>query len=216
MARVRELEADRSTRGSQAGRRKVPRAVREPVMLEMAGRVFGERGFHEASMDEIAEAAGISKPMLYSYFGSKEKLYFAYVDHAYQELISAIDDAVASETTPEGQLRAGTLAYYRYVGERRHAFQVLFREVGDPGGRLAQQRRRLARRVALAFEAILGPDSDAESLAEAELGAARALANWWFDHPEVSAEEITERLVTLVLVGLEGILRQRDQAPSTT
>src|SRR5215472_13920461 len=126
------------------GPRKVPRAVRVPQMLETAGRLFADRGFHEASMDEIAEAAGVSKPMLYSYFGSKEGLYFAYVDAAYRELISAIDDAVATAgSDPERQLRLGTLAYYAYVGEHRHAFRVLFREMGDPGGQLAPQRHRL-------------------------------------------------------------------------
>src|SRR5256885_9071597 len=134
--------------GSQRrGQPKVPRAIREPHMLEMAGRVFAARGFNEASMDEIAEAAGISKPMLYSYFGSKEGLYFAYVDQAYRELISAIDEAVAGAgPDPEQQLREGTLAYYGYVGEHRHAFRVLFREMGDPGGELAPQRHRLGPR----------------------------------------------------------------------
>src|SRR5262249_39689724 len=122
------------------GQRKVPRAVREPQMLEMAGRVFAEHGFHDASMDEIAVAAGVSKPMLYSYFGSKEGLYFAYVNLAYNQLITAIDEAVdEAAPDPERQFRAGINAYYTYVGAHRDAFRVLFREMGDPGGELAQQ-----------------------------------------------------------------------------
>src|SRR5436309_11277761 len=112
--------------GSQRrGQPKVPRAIREPHMLEMAGRVFAARGFHEASMDEIAEAAGISKPMLYNYFGSKEGLYFAYVNLSYREIVAAIDeavgDAVAAGLPPAEQLRTGTRAYYRYVGDHRDA-----------------------------------------------------------------------------------------------
>ena len=111
-------------------------------MLEMAGRVFAARGFHEASMDEIAEAAGVSKPMLYNYFGSKEGLYFAYVDLSYRELIAAIDEAVAGAGEgPMRQLQAGAVAYDTYVGEHRDAFYVLFREMGDPGGELSRQRR---------------------------------------------------------------------------
>jgi len=121
-------------------------------MLEAAGRAFATRGFHEASMDAIAQAAGISKPMLYNYFGSKEGLYFAYVDLSYREIIAAIDAAVAEAVEagrgPGEQLRTGVRAYYRYVGEHRDALRVLFREVGDPGGGLVQQRRRLSRRVA--------------------------------------------------------------------
>ena len=204
--------------GAQArpgGQRKVPRAIREPQMLEMAGRVFAARGFHESSMDEIAEAAGVSKPMLYSYFGSKEGLYFAYVNSAYRELIGAIDQAVASAgPDPEEQLRLGTIAYYAYVGEHRDGFRVLFREIGDPGGELAPQRHRLVRRVGAAIEAIVVPSearpwraADTEILAEGWIGAARSLADWWLDHPDLSAEAMTDRLLGLMLRGVRGFCR---------
>src|SRR5215470_17304816 len=151
------------------GTRKVPRAIRESQMLEVAGSVFAARGFHEASMEEIAEAADISKPMLYNYFGSKEGLYFAYVNLSYREIIAAIDEAVAAAAAeghpPDRQLRTGVRAYYRYVGEHRDAFRVLFREMGDPGGELAEQRHRLSRRVATAIEGILrGANADPSSL----------------------------------------------------
>lgn len=195
------------------GPRKVPRAVREPHMLEMAGRVFAARGFHEASMDEIAEAAGVSKPMLYSYFNSKDGLYFAYVDLAYRELINAIDVAVAAAgPDPAGHLWAGTRAYYVYVGDHRHAFRVLFREMGDPGGQLAHQRHRLARRVGTSIEEIVRAaearrwtPADTELLAEAWIGAARSMADWWLDHPEISAEDVTERLVGFAMAGIRGL-----------
>jgi AcrR family transcriptional regulator len=204
-----------AAQGRPRGQRKVPRAVREPQMLEMAGRVFAARGFHESSMDEIAEAAGVSKPMLYSYFGSKEGLYFAYVNSAYRELIGAIDQAAASaRPDPEEQLRLGTIAYYTYVGQHRDAFRILFREIGDPGGELASQRHRLVRRVGAALEAIVmaaearpwGP-MDTEMLAEGWIGAARSLADWWLDHPDVSAEAMTDRLLGLMLGGVRGFCR---------
>src|SRR5215472_11518436 len=128
-------------------------------MLEVAGSVFAVRGFHDASMDEIAEAADISKPMLYNYFGSKEGLYFSYVDLSYRQIVAAIDAAVAEAEAAgqaaDQQLRIGVRAYYRYVGEHQDAFRVLFREMGDPGGKLAGQRHRLSRRVANAIGAIL-------------------------------------------------------------
>lgn len=182
-------------------------------MLEVAGRVFAARGFHEASMDEIAEAADISKPMLYNYFGSKEGLYFAYVDLSYTELVAMIDEAVATTAAagdgPDQQLRTGVRAYYRYVGEHQDAFRVLFREIGDPGGELTYQRHRLSRRVAAAIDAIVwgsasrsGPSS--EALAEAFLGAARSLADWWLDHPELPAEAVADQLMDFMLTGLRG------------
>ena len=189
-------------------------------MLEVAGTVFAARGFHEASMDEIAEAADISKPMIYNYFGSKEGLYFAYVDLSYRRIIAAIDEEVAAAAAgggrPDELLRTGVRAYYRYVGEHQDAFRVLFREMGDPGGKLAGQRHRLSRRVATAIEGILRggnalPPSHltTDALAEAFLGAARSLADWWLDHSQVPADDIADQLLDLTLAGLLGLTRPR-------
>jgi AcrR family transcriptional regulator len=185
-------------------------------MLEVAGRVFAARGFHEASMDEIADLADISKPMIYNYFGSKEGLYFAYVDLSYREIIAAIDEAVAEAAAagqcPDQLLRTGVRAYYRYVGEHQDAFRVLFREMGDPGGALATPRHRLSKRVTAAIDAMLKgadgrcpPSVSAEALAEAFLGAARSLADWWLDHSQVPADQIADQLMDLMFVGIRGL-----------
>ena len=73
-----------------AGRRRVPRAEREQSMLDAAGRAFAAHGFHAASMDAIAADAGISKPMLYNYFGSKQGLYVAFVERDGRELLESM------------------------------------------------------------------------------------------------------------------------------
>src|SRR5256885_15937811 len=80
------------TKESKA-RTKVPRAVREPQMLDAAVAVFAERGYHGASMDEIAAGAGGAKPMVYSYFRAKEDLYLARIDHPGTRLMEAGDEA---------------------------------------------------------------------------------------------------------------------------
>jgi len=103
-------------------------------MLDVAGRVFAERGFHEASMDEIAEGAGISKPMIYSYFGSKDGLYFAYIELAGQRLLTRMDEAAASvddsrAVDPEARLLATSLAFFAHVDENREEWSVLFAEL---------------------------------------------------------------------------------------
>src|SRR6058998_775979 len=85
----------------QRGRRKVPRAVRERQMLDVAGRVFALRGFHAASIEEIAEGAGISKPMIYSYFGSKEGLYLALVRRATDKFYESVERASSTGTAEE-------------------------------------------------------------------------------------------------------------------
>src|SRR5262249_45618875 len=124
----------------------------------------------------------------------------------------AVAEAVAAGEGPDLQLRTGVRAYYRYVGEHQDAFRVLFREMGDPGGKLAGQRHRLSRRVANAIEGILRgdggppPQVSTEAMAEAFLGAARSLADWWLDHSQVPADDIADQLMDLTFTGLRGLI----------
>src|SRR5437763_4471925 len=99
--------------------RRMPRPERERQMLEVAGRSFAAGGFHAVSMDEIAEQAGISKPMLYHYFGSKEGLYVAYVRQQGSALLAGMRDATEPDAPPAERLWAGALAVLAYVDERR-------------------------------------------------------------------------------------------------
>ena len=68
----------------------MPRSLREQLILEVAGQVFAEGGYERASMDRIADLAGVSKPMLYAYFGSKEGLYVAYIERTGGELVQRL------------------------------------------------------------------------------------------------------------------------------
>src|SRR5918997_6263133 len=92
-------------------RGRTPRAVREAQMVAAAERLFSERGYHGVSMDAIAAASGISKPMLYEYFGSKEGLLLACVERARGRLFEEIAAAVRQADTPEKALRAGIEAF---------------------------------------------------------------------------------------------------------
>src|SRR5689334_22853361 len=93
-------------------RRRVPRAIRESQMLEVARTTFGARGYHAVSMDEIAEAVGISKPMLYAYFGSKEGLFLACAREAADGLHEQVRAAATEQATPELRLWHGLLAVF--------------------------------------------------------------------------------------------------------
>src|SRR3954470_6292147 len=110
-------------------RRRLPRAEREEKMLDAALGVFTARGFDAASMDEIAAASGITKPMLYSYFGSKEGLYLACIDRAARPLIEALRAAaVVPEDDPARRLWAGTRAYLGWVDAHRELWARFFLE----------------------------------------------------------------------------------------
>src|SRR5947209_20601374 len=102
-----------------APRRRMPWLERERQMLEVAGRSFAARGFHAVSMDEIAKQAGISKPMLYHYFRSKEGLYVAYVRQQGSALLDGMRNAPGRDAPPAERLWEGTLSVRRYVDEHR-------------------------------------------------------------------------------------------------
>lgn len=172
-------------------RRRVPRAEREQTMLDAAGAAFANRGFHAASMDAIAEAAGISKPMLYNYFGSKDGLYVAYVERSGQALLESMRGA-AARTEPLGErLRAGVLAFLTYVDEHRSGWSVLYQEASAQGGPLAAEVAGLRLRIA----GLLGGLFDNEAFAHAFVGAGESLANWWLEHADVPKAEVADLLM---------------------
>src|SRR5437588_6793871 len=99
------------------GRPRIPRAERERDMLRAAEEVFGERGYHGASMDEIAARAGITKPMLYSYFESKEGLFAACGEAAAELLTERIGHAAAQRGLPPDQrLWSGLVSVFQFIG----------------------------------------------------------------------------------------------------
>ena len=191
-------------------------------MLEVAGRVFAARGFHEASMDEIADGAGISKPMIYNYFGSKEGLYSAYVEVAGQRLLTRMADAAAdtgdaAALDAEATLRATSLAFFAHVDENRESWSVLFGEMATRGAPLSKEvaaiRRSITDRTATLFDLLLhragkSPDTvgGTQPLAHAFVGAGESLANWWLDHPDETKEAMADRLVNVAWGGLERLL----------
>src|SRR3954468_20374376 len=114
-------------------RGRTPRAVREAQMVAAAERLFSERGYHGVSMDEIAAASGISKPMLYDYFGSKEGLFLACVERARGWLFEEIASAVRGADGAGAALRAGVEAFLAFANEQRATWTVLFAEGGSFG-----------------------------------------------------------------------------------
>ncbi|HYZ99557.1 MAG TPA: TetR/AcrR family transcriptional regulator [Acidimicrobiales bacterium] len=106
--------------------RRLPATRRRRQLLGVARRVFADRGFHDASMNDIAEAAGVTKPVLYQHFASKRELFSEVLGDVGNELQEAITKAVAAAQTPHEMVDLGFAAYFRFVDEHRDAFQVLY------------------------------------------------------------------------------------------
>jgi AcrR family transcriptional regulator len=196
----------------RAGTRLVPRAVREQQMLDVAGEVFAERGFHPASMDEIADRADISKPMLYAYFGSKDGLYSAYMERVGRDLLGAMDAAVDAGLSPGDQVYASMSAFLGFVDEHRAGWAVLQRELsagtGTAAADVAPIRAAIVKRMAALLATSLDPVL-ADALAHGFVGAGESLAEWWLDHPEASREDMAARIMEVGWIGIGGVLAGR-------
>jgi AcrR family transcriptional regulator len=174
--------------------RRLARADRERLMLRAAGDAFSTQGFHRSSMDEIARAAGVTKPMLYRYFGSKEDLYAAYLRMTGHELIDRVRAPETRNQSPQARLRAGLRAFLSYVEEHRAGWTVLHGESTAPtDAQIAREIAGLRARI-IAMLATLFSD---EAVAHAFAGAAESLATWWLNQPQPSIDEATDILMNI-------------------
>jgi AcrR family transcriptional regulator len=177
-------------------------------MLDVAEQVFAERGFAAASMDDIAEQVGVSKPMLYEYFGSKEGLLVGCINRARSELRTITERAVGDATDAEDALRRAVLAFFEYIGERRVSWCMLRHEsavtvpwaVEEIEGIRRQQTDLFAR---LTSGYLPGADpKELEVAAEVVVGACERVALWAERRGDVSSSDATEYVMRLVWFGL--------------
>ncbi len=198
--------------GSLPQRSRLARAERERQALEAAHALFAERGYARVTMDDVADAVGVTKPLLYRYFGNKERLYLACMEPAGELLIRTVVDAVTPTATPADALRAGLLAFFEFLDSDRDAWRVLFDETlpvsGEVAQRVAEYRDRLTELVATAVLSQLPPSrramdrGEVEALSVAVLGAAEALGRWWLRGEAISARKAAELLISTVEPGL--------------
>lgn len=189
-------------------------------MVAAARRVFKERGYAAASMNEIARRAHITKPMLYSYFGSKEGLFAECIREAGIELRASVRAAAGSigDLPPERRLWAGLIAVFDGIERERDAWDLLYPLEGkSPGGALGSRANYgMAAMAELVGElmdqaaAARGLDENARAqiapLAQALTGAVVALVDWWRRHPDEPKELHALRAMNFAWRGLEQLL----------
>jgi AcrR family transcriptional regulator len=187
-------------------RRRLSAEERREAILAAAMEVFADRGYHGASIDQVAQAAGISKSLIYEHFASKADLHASLVEGEVAELFERLAANAARGTRGEDRLRGGIDAFLGFVEERRVAWRMLFRdaadrEVADVLDRVEAQAVNVI--LALSEDEAGGrPPQVREVYARLLSGAVQALANWWLDHPEVPREELVERVVDFAWRGL--------------
>ncbi|HUA72867.1 MAG TPA: TetR/AcrR family transcriptional regulator [Solirubrobacteraceae bacterium] len=190
----------------------MPRERREQQILDVAGGVFARAGYHSASMDEIADSAGVSKPMLYAYFRSKEGLYLAYIKRAGAQLLERLVGARARDDSASALLRSRITEFLTFVQEHRDGWKVLFGEVGSTrpfAENVAALREQIADAIRVMIEAGARswpgyPPPASDAIAHALVGAGESLANWWLDHPGVTRDEVADWYYAVVQAVLAG------------
>ena len=192
---------------------RLPRRARRAQLLQAALEVFSERGYHAAAMDDIAEVAAVSKPVLYQHFPSKLELYVALLDGACDTIIAATREALASTNDNRLRVEATVAAFYTYVADPEGAFRLVFESdlTNEPAVRERVDRVNIecGRMIA----EVIGEDTglrDAQSrlLAASLVGMAQVSARYWASAPGSIAQEEAAALVAgLAWRGIRGYPR---------
>jgi AcrR family transcriptional regulator len=187
-------------------RRRLAPEERRRLIVEAAGRLFGERGYDGTRLDDVAAAAGVTKPILYRHFADKRALYLALLQR-HRDDLGSFAAAMPSSGTLEERLRAVLGVWVAYVADHAYAWKMLFRDTG--GGPEVQKFRTSvhaeARAVLVELIRRLSdgrvPEAELEPLAELMSMGMANLVLWSTEHPEVSGETIVDAL-TRVWAGL--------------
>lgn len=177
-------------------------------MLGVAEHVFATDGYQASSMDEIARRVGLSKPMLYEYFGSKEGLLLACLERAKRELLDATVAAAADATGPEQLVHDCLLAFFAFGDEHSLTWKLLRNESALPAASvdtgleaIRKQQTQFTAGLLESARPDLGADR-LEAFAEAIIGACERLALWREQQPEITPEKATEHLMALITPSL--------------
>jgi AcrR family transcriptional regulator len=179
---------------------RLSRQARRAQLLEAAQEVFVGSGYHAAAMDEIAERAGVSKPVLYQHFPGKMELYLALLDDANDQLTAAVLTALQTASSEADRVAATMDAYFEFVSRERTPYRLVFESdlVNDPAVR--ERLDRVEASVAAAIAPLMQANTEftvdeSRLLAAAMVGMAQQSARFWQAHGETIPRERAAGLV---------------------
>lgn len=202
--------------------RRLPADKRREQLLDVALRLFAGRGFAATTMDDIATAAGVTKPLLYQHFASKRALYLELLDSVAHDMLVAISDATSLASGPRQQVEAGFAAYFGLVVAHQDAFRVLFGSDLPDDPELSRALRRVEDTVAEAVDVLIDAGLDSEHrrlLAYAVVGMATGASRHWLasderlkgprtaESDQIEADRLSKRVGDLAWAGLRSVHR---------
>ena len=191
---------------------------RRETILDAALEEFSISGYHETSLEGVADRAGVSKALIYEHFDSKRDLHAALLGRYVHALLERVIGEIATADPPEKRLCNGSNAFLSWVEENREPWRLMVRNPADPGFDLGvgQVQGEMAHAVASLMQADVGAEMEAafsdpqfeiEMAAQQILGSMTALANWWDMHRDVPRERLLDAHMNLVWMGLDRLSR---------
>lgn len=199
---------------------RLPRDARRTQLLGAAREVFVAQGYHAAAMDEIAERAGVSKPVLYQHFPGKRDLYLALLDEHTEQLVGAVRLALTSTRDNKQRVAATLDAYFRFIDTESEAFRLIVESdlTNDPD--VSTIIDRVTRQCSSLFAEVIGQDTglaheEAELLGVALAGMAQVSAQYWLQTGRAVPQDAAGRLLAqLCWRGIRGFPRNEPADPS--
>ncbi|HET7329022.1 MAG TPA: TetR/AcrR family transcriptional regulator [Nocardioidaceae bacterium] len=192
---------------------RMPRTARRAQLLGAAREVFVAHGYHAAAMDDIADRACVSKPVLYQHFPSKLDLYLALLDQTCDTVLDAVRDALGCTDDNKQRVTATMEVFYAYVADEGGAFRLVFESdlVNEPSvrDRVDRVTSESAGLIAQVIHDDTGlPDAQAELLAASLVGMAQVSARYWLAEQVPIAQDEAARLIAgLAWRGIRGYPR---------
>jgi AcrR family transcriptional regulator len=188
---------------------RLPAGERREQIIDVAIPVFARRGFHGASMNDVADAAGVTKPVLYQHFASKQDLYLALIDDVGKRMITAITKGTAGATDGKSQTELGFQAYFRWVSDDRDAFLLLFSTQASRDETATRAIRRITSDAASAIAPLIAVEIDHEkqrTLAHGLVGLAEGVSRRLVERGEdFDPDELARLVANLAWAGLRSI-----------
>src|SRR6478736_6304018 len=189
---------------------RLPGPERRQQLIDTAVEVFAKNGFHSTSMNDVAEAAGVTKPVLYQHFASKRDLYLQLLGEIGAQLRETIAKATSDAAGPRQQIEGGFRAYFQFVADHGDAYQVLF----GSGTRRDEEFAAEARTVEASIAEVVAGLIEIEGLDEPRrlllangiVGLAEGASRYWLRHPvDVDPADLADEVSQLAWAGLRGI-----------
>ncbi|MFZ4584327.1 MAG: TetR/AcrR family transcriptional regulator [Acidimicrobiia bacterium] len=188
---------------------RLPAEQRRRQLLDVGLQVFAERGFHATSMDDVALAAGVTKPVLYQHFPNKRGMYLTLLEDVGYQLLTELGAATSQAKHPHDQVEAGFLAYFRYVHRNRAGFRLLFGASVRNDSEFAEVADQTVADAAAAISGLIeidGPEAQRLALAHALIGVAESTARWALSRDEdFDPRQLALWVAQMVWYGLRGV-----------